>query len=146
MGIGRLIILAFAALMAAAPATASQQREAPARSSTARMEIERILNADNLDSSRMSPREVFDTISQIEQGRAPDDFWAAYQTHVMAWSNLASIVEIVELQSDESGLDGEAELTAAEDEVEATFDEVERIARRYGARLPAVPIDTRSIT
>lgn len=146
MGIVRLIILAFAVLLAATPATAVQQRETPARSSTARMEIERILNADNLDSSRLSPREVFDTISVIEQGRAPDDFWAAYQTHVMAWSQLADIVEIVALQSDESDLDGDTELTAAEDEVEATFDEVERIARRYGARLPAPPVDTRSIT
>lgn len=98
-----------------------------------RSEIERILAADNVDTSRLSEREVADVISEIKRGRAPEDFWVAYRAHVLAWERLAGIVE----KAGPSGSRFEdGELLKAEQAIEATFDEVERIARAYGARLP----------
>src|ERR1700710_1796224 len=139
----RPFILAFAALLAPAAAMAQQQdQEIVVRGDTARAEIERILNADNLDTSRLSPREVVEIMSGIERGRAPQDFWSAYLLHVQAWANLADAADSVQGQQDGPastfGLDG---LEAAETAVGTTFDEVERIARAYHARLPAPLVD-----
>ena len=143
----RPFILAFAALLAPAAAMAQQQdQEIVVRADTARAEIERILNADNLDTTRLSPREVVEIMSGIERGRAPQDFWSAYQLHVQAWANLADAADSVQGQQDGPastfGLDG---LEAAETAVGTTFDEVERVARAYHARLPAPLVDTRTI-
>src|SRR6195952_5997726 len=139
MTIIRIPILALAALLAPAAATAQeQQQDIVVHADTARAEIERILNADNLDTSRLSPREVVEIMSGIERGRAPQDFWSAYQLHVQAWANLADAADSVQGQQDGPastfGLDG---LGAAETAVGTTFDEVERVARAYHARLPA---------
>ena len=141
----RFLALAFAALlvpvqnMAAAPG-------ATAQNDSARSEIERILNEDNLDSARLSPRDVAETIAGIRRGHAPEDFWNAYQLHVRAWGRLADAVERAQRSSAESALGEEMEeVEAAARAVETTFDEVERIAGRYGARLPHPPVDTNSI-
>jgi len=147
MTIVRLLIPAFAALLAPAAAMAQEQgQEVVVRAETARAEIERILNADNLDTARLSPREVVEIMSGIERGRAPADFWRAYQLHVQAWASLVDAADSVQGQQDGPtatfGLDG---LEAAETAIGTTFDEVERIARQYHARLPAPLIDTRTI-
>jgi hypothetical protein len=85
-------------------------------------------------------------MSGIERGRAPEDFWAAYQRHVLAWARLAEAVDRVQHQQAVSAFaDGQSELEAAETAIGTTFDEVERIARSYHARLPAPLIDTRTI-
>ena len=147
MTIIRIPILALAALLAPAAATAQeQQQDIVVHAETARAEIERILNADNLDTVQLSPREVVEIMSGIERGRAPQDFWSAYQLHVQAWANLADAADSVQGQQDGPaatfGLDG---LEAAETAVGTTFDEVERVARAYHARLPAPLVDTRTI-
>jgi hypothetical protein len=99
-------------------------------------EIERILAADNVDTSKLSEREVADAIRRVKRGRAPQDFWLAYRAHVLAWERLADAVE-------GAGREGPRfkakEVVRAEQAIEATFDEVERIARSYGARLPTPP-------
>jgi hypothetical protein len=140
-------ILALAIALAPAAATAQEQEpEIVVRAETARAEIERILNADNLDTARLSPREAVDIMSGIERGRAPEDFWNAYQLHVQAWAELADAVESVRRLQGESasavGLDG---IERAEAAIGTTFDEVERIARAYHARLPVPLVDTRTI-
>ena len=141
----RMILLALAALLAPASALA-QDQEVVVRADTPRAEIERILNADNLDTARLTPREVSGIMSGIERGRAPEDFWTAYQLHVQAWANLADVVDRVQQQQAESALAaGLDELAAAETAIGTTFDEVERIARLYHARLPAPLVDTRTI-
>jgi uncharacterized membrane protein len=124
----RLLGLAALALMALdAPApVAAQDTEIVVRGDVARKEIQRILDADNLDTSRLSAAEVADAIGGIARGRAPEDFWTAYQTHVSAWNRLADA-------------QGSLETALAEQAVEATFDEVERVARLYGAVLPIPP-------
>jgi hypothetical protein len=147
MTILRVLILACAALLAPAAATAQgQEQDIVVRAETARAEIERILNADNLDTARLSPREVVEIMSGIERGRVPEDFWNAYQRHVQAWANLADAADSVQGQQDGPastfGLDG---LERAETTIGTTFDEVERIARQYHARLPAPLVDTRTI-
>lgn len=142
----RLIVLALAALPLVPAPAAVQERGTAVRGESARTEIERILNADNVDSSRLNPREVADTIATIERGEAPDDFWEAYQVHVRAWERLADAYEQIQSQAGSTFIDGLDELQAAEDDIDVTFDEVERIARSYGARLPAPPVDTQSIT
>jgi hypothetical protein len=141
----RILALAFALL---APMQAlAQQPGSAIQDATARTEIERILNADNLDTARLSPRDVADAIARIERGRAPEDFWSAYQLHVRAWSRLADAFERAQRQQGESTfVEGMEEVETAADAIESTFDEVERIARRYGARLPVPPVDTQTIT
>ena len=62
------------------------------------IEIERILEADNLDTSQLSPRDVVEIVSGIERGRAPQDFWDAYQLHVQAWTRLADMVDLIQRQ------------------------------------------------
>jgi hypothetical protein len=102
----------------------------------ARSEIERILDADNVDTSALEPREVAEAIAGIRRGRAPDDFWLAYRAHVDAWGRLADALDAAHTSR---GLKDIEAIGAAEEAIETTFDEVERIARRYGARLPTPP-------
>ena len=103
-------------------------------------EIERILEADNLDTTRLDPREVADAIAAIPRGRAPGDFWLAYRAHVLAWRRLADANDAARRVGAKEPEDAEAVIQAGQ-AIEATFDEVERIARRYGARLPTPPWD-----
>ena len=140
-----IILLALAALAAPA-AAAAQDQEVVVRGETARGEIERILEADNLDTARLDPSEVVEIIAGIARGGAPEDFWNAYQQHVLAWARLAEAVnEVRQHQADAAFADGQDELTAAAAAIGTTFDEVERIARVYHARVPRPPIDTRTI-
>lgn len=145
MALARFAILAL--LTALSPAAAgAQEQEIVVEAEAHRAAIERILEADNLDTGRMTPREVFETMSGIERGHAPDDFWTAYQAHLSAWERFAGLVEQVQRQYGESTfVEGMEELAAAENAVNTTFGEVTRIARRYGARIPVAPIDTQSI-
>ncbi|TMJ19465.1 MAG: hypothetical protein E6G92_06720 [Alphaproteobacteria bacterium] len=141
----RLLILVSAAFLLPAQACA-QEPDIVVQGDAARAEIERVLNADNLDTTRLSARDVVDIITGIPRGRAPEDFWNAYQLHVRAWSRLADAVERAQSAQGESTLgEGMEEVEAAEGAIETTFDEVERIATRYGARLPPPPVDTNSI-
>jgi hypothetical protein len=135
MRLVRLIVLAL--LPFAVPASASgPDADIVVRGDVSRSEIERILAADNVDTSRLSEREVADAVAEVARGRAPQDFWAAYQAHVRAWERLADAAEKPRREEGESRFEAE-ELVKAEQAIEATFDEVERIARSYGARLPA---------
>jgi hypothetical protein len=136
MRFARFVWLALLAL-APLPVAAAQENDVVVRGDAARMEIERILQADNLDTSQLGPREVTDIMASIPRGGAPEDFWQAYQTHVRAWERLTAAVETVQRQQGASTfVDGAEELADAEDAIGSTFDEVEQIARRYGARLP----------
>ena len=153
MRLVRPVLLAALAL-AAAPLTAQDRESVPApqaeqeivvRGESARREIERILREDNLTSSQPSPREVADTMAVISRGSAPQDFWTAYQTHVLAWQRYAEAVEQTPRVQNESSFGDEGQAAEAQQAIESTFVEVERIARRYGARLPAAPIDPRTI-
>ena len=133
-----LFIVVAGAVPAAAPSLPAAHTNA--QDEAARAEIERILEADNLDTGRLNPREVADTIASIARGRAPEDFWQAYQAHVRAWRQFAELVErAVRQQGESTFIEGEEELVAAERAIDTTFDEVERIARRYGARIPVQP-------
>ena len=145
----RNLKLAGVALIAllAAPATA-QPEQAPTDqvivrgNAVTRMEIERILNADNVDTGRLTPRQVADTIRAIPRGRAPGDFWTAYQAHVRAWQAMATAFERLErLANAKPSLqaDAMADLAEAQAGIESTFDEVERIAVRYGVAMPVPP-------
>ncbi|HYG48163.1 MAG TPA: hypothetical protein VD846_09515 [Allosphingosinicella sp.] len=137
MRFARLALLAVLALAAPAAATA-QEPDIVVEGGIERSEIERILAADNVDTSRLSEREVADIVAGVERGRAPKDFWLAYQAHVLAWQRLADAAEKARREQGESFFEAE-ELVKAEQAIDATFDEVERIARAYGARLP-VPL------
>ena len=127
-GVSLVVIL----LAAAAPAGSSAlaQSDVVVRADVAKAEIERILNADNLDTEAMDPREIADAIAASPRGRAPDDFWQAYQKHVDAWEDMAALTD-----GPDSGAD-DVELDSADRLINRTFDEVERIARSYGARMP----------
>ena len=124
----RFLAFALLALLALdSPASvAAQDTDIIVRGDVARKEIERILNADNLDTSRLSAADVAEAIGGIGRGRAPEDFWTAYEEHVAAWKRLADAR-------------GGLETALAEQAIEATFDEVERLARLYGAILPTPP-------
>ena len=126
---------ALAILAMQMPAVAAQQGDIVVRGDVARTEIERILRADNVDTSRLGAREVAEAIAAIERGRAPDDFWAAYQAHVRAWEQLADAEE-KGAKDFETGFGGTGEVAKAARAIDFTFDQVERIARDYGARLP----------
>jgi hypothetical protein len=128
----RLALLTLLALQLPATVTA-QQPDIVVHGGVERAEIERILAADNVDTSRLSEREVADIVGQVERGRAPEDFWLAYRAHVLAWRRLA---EAVEKAGPERST---AAVANAEQAIEASFDEVERIARSYRARLPTPP-------
>jgi hypothetical protein len=120
--LGALLLMAFQA----PAAFAAQGADIVVQGDVGRIEIERILDADNVDTSRLSDREVAEAMGGIDRGRAPDDFWAAYRAHVEAWNRLARANESLER-------------ALAEQAIETSFDEVERIARRYRARLPVPP-------
>ena len=128
----RLVLLALLALPMPA-AHAAQGPDIVVEGGVQRAEIERILTADNVDTSRLGEREVADIIGRVHRGRAPQDFWLAYRAHVVAWERLADAAESA--GQGESRFKAE-EIVKAEQAIDATFDEVERIARSYGARLP----------
>ena len=120
-----------------APAAAAQDQEIVVRGEIARMEIERILREDNLDTERLGADAVVDIMSAIQRGQAPEDFWEAYQAHLRAWRWYAEAETRIRAQGGAAFIDGLDEYEAAAEAIDSTFDEVERIARRYGARLPA---------
>lgn len=132
-------LFVLASMMLVAPIVqapvAAQDAEIVVRGDSSRMEIERILEADNVDTSRLNSREVANTIAGIARGRAPEDFWVAYRAHVEAWQRLAE-VELVEREKPFPTREGAEALSMAEQAIERSFDEVERIARRHGAQLP----------
>ena len=137
-----LALLALAAPLTAAAQVRQQGEDVVVNSAAARAEIERILNEDSRTSSQPTPREVVERMVVIARGRAPQDFWSAYQLHVQAWARYAGLVEQSgrSTQGDPSfGLDGDA--AEAQQAITTTFQEVERIARRYGARLPTPPVN-----
>jgi hypothetical protein len=113
-------------------------------------EIERILAADNLDSSKLSAREIADTIRAIPRGEAPDDFWAAYQAHVSAWRRAADAEDTLnKMDISESEIErASTALAEANMDIESTFAEVARIAESYGVAMPeppAAPFDENTI-
>ena len=116
------------ALGAISAPLAAQEPEIVVQAPLERLEIERILEADNLDLASMSPREVADAMALIPKGRAPDEFWARYQGHVRAWQWYAALAGDARVHGHD--------VLEAEATVNATFDDVERIALSYGARLP----------
>jgi hypothetical protein len=118
---------------------ASSPPDVVVRASAARPAIERILRADNLDVEHLPARDVADTMAEIARGGAPLDFWAAYQAHVRAWQDYAEAKERARQTSPtdiDNAPDGAA-IADARKRISSTFDLVERIARGYGARLPA---------
>jgi len=147
MRIVALAILSTLALSApvAAAAQDPESGEIVVNGEVARAEIERILREDNLDADRLSPREIVEIMSGIARGRAPQDFWTAYQAHLEAWQRYAAAIDqAAQQQGDPSfGLDSSA--GEAEQAISTTFNEVERIALRYGARLPAPRVNPREI-
>ena len=121
----RLAALAILALETPG-AVAAADTEIVVRGDAFRLEIERILDADNVDTSRLGARQVAEAMGAIDRGRAPEDFWKAYRAHVAAWNRMARS-------------EARLERALAEQAIDASFDEVERIARRYRARLPVPP-------
>ena len=117
-----------AALLALAIPVAAQEPEIVVEAPLPRTEIERILEAENLDLASMSPREVADAMARIPRGGAPDEFWTRYQGHVRAWHWYAALVGDERVHS--------RDISEAKYLVDATFADVERIAESYGARLP----------
>ena len=138
------LLAALAALTVPAAATA-QDQDIVVRGETARVEIERILNADNLDTAHLSTREVAEIMAGIARGGAPEDFWDAYQRHVQAWARLADAVDQAQTQQSESTFGQGSELADATAAIGTTFSEVERIARLYHAHLPPPRVDTSMI-
>ena len=132
----RSILVGVSIALLAPAAVVAQDQDKTVTAPSQLAEIRRILWADNVDTSNLTTREVADTIARIPRGSAPDDFWAAYQAHVFAWERLADLVDDPEAEDDE--------LAAAEEAVSTTFDEVERIARIYGARMPIPPAEQSS--
>ena len=125
--IGLICLAALPAVAPAAPQRVASGEEIIVRAPIARVEIERILGADNLDTVRDNPTSVAAIMSRIPRGRAPDDFWQAYERHVRAWERYGNSV------NDHAD---QTERMLAEHSINLTFDAVERIARRYGARMP----------
>ena len=110
------------------------------RGSAAQPAIERILNADNLEVDRLSPREVADTMAEISRGRAPADFWTSYQKHVRAWQDYANARDAARVVTSATDIDHRPDGLAIADarkRINTTFDEVEAVTRRYHARMPA---------
>jgi hypothetical protein len=111
------------------------------QSSAARPAIQRILEADNLDIERLPAGEVAARMREIGRGAAPVEFWTAYQEHVRAWADYAEAKERARqsdpLQVDDAP-DGRA-IAAARRRINATFDVVEAIAKRYQAWPPRTP-------
>jgi hypothetical protein len=143
----RIVRLALLALVAfgAPSAVAAQEQEIVVSGEVARAEIERILREDDLETERMSPREVAETMAAIQRGRAPQDFWAAYQTHLQAWQRFAAATEQASRQEGVQTFGLDTDTAEAERAVNSTFEEVRRIAQRYGARLPGPRVNPREI-
>jgi hypothetical protein len=118
--------------------SAVTEPEIVVRRSAAQPAIERILKADNLDIDRLSAREVSDRMKEIQQGASPDAFWQAYQAHVAAWTDYADALDAVsKLRPGEPRPAGsEWAVGRAKARINRTFETVELIARRYGARVP----------
>ena len=136
--IGRL--LCGLGLIVSAPVFSEPVAEVVVQNSAAKPAIERILNADNLDLDRLSTREVADAMAQIQRGRAPVDFWNAYQLHVRAWQDYADARDAARISTSPTDIDHRpdgAAIDNARKRINSTFDEVEAIARRYHARIPA---------
>ena len=137
-------LLALVAVPVAAQPSATEGTELVVRGdAVTRMEIERILNADNVDVSSLTARQVAEAIAAIPRGRAPRDFWTAYQAHVRAWADYAAAEErlgslgmSVKPQISERAMRAAAE---AEQATNSSFEEVERIAALYGVRMPTPP-------
>lgn len=117
-------------------ATAAPENMIIVRADLAQREIERILDLDNLEVELLHPREVAAAMADIERGRAPRDFWAAYQDHVRAWRRYAEASSSPLLGNSTPADDEAARRAEAKVAIETSFDEVERIARRYGALIP----------
>lgn len=100
--------------------------------------IERILSADNLDLESLAPREVAERMEEIAQGAAPNDFWIAYRAHVEAWSDYAAAIDAAARRApgEPAPAGSEWAVGEARTRINATFDEVERLARRRGATIP----------
>ena len=137
-----MVVAAF--LIGLSPVVANAQDEGiVVHGDAAKVEIERILNADNLNTGSLGARFVAETISGITRGRAPLDFWTAYQAHVRAWYGLANAEEQARGMPEDlaSAADSAALVVDAERQIAQTFDEVERIAISYGARMPVPPME-----
>ena len=133
------VVLAMFAVIGAPADAAPQSDEIVVTANPAITEIERILRLDNLDTVWLGPREVAETMDAITRGRAPEDFWIAYRTHVKAWRRLADATERARLKLGQPLSIDEDEVSAlarAELAIDLTFDEVERLAKRYGAKMP----------
>jgi hypothetical protein len=118
---------------------AAQPQEVVVTGNAARPAIERILNADNVDLDRLSVRQIADVMDVIHRGSAPLDFWLAYREHVQAWREYAEAKDRGQRGSP-TGIDQMSDSAAIVDarrRINSTFDKVEAIARRYGARVPA---------
>lgn len=118
-----------AALLALSAPAAGQEPEIVVEAPLHRTEIERILEADNLDLVSLTPHEVAETMARIPKGGAPDEFWARYQGHMRAWQWYAALKDDDRVHSHD--------VSEAKGLVNQTFADVERIAESYGARLPA---------
>lgn len=130
-------LAALGVLTLSAPAVAAaQEPDIVVRGGVYRQEIERILSADNVDTSRLPERRVTEIMVGIQRGRAPDDFWAAYSDHVDAWVRLANAIARARR---EPNVNTAEDVDKAEQGIVTTFDRVERIARRYGAHMPTPP-------
>ena len=127
-------LAAMVALTLWAPAVAAaQEPDIVVQGGVYRKEIERILAADNVDTSRLSERRVAEIMIGIRRGRAPEDFWAAYSDHVDAWVILANAIARAGREPNVSNL---AAVDKADAQIDTTFERVERVARRYGAHIP----------
>jgi len=124
----RPLLLGLFAAVPLSGGVAAQETEIIVEAPTLQHEIERILAADNLDPTNLTARQVADALEQIRRGGAPDDFWKSYRKHVAAWRRYADAEASPRLTY--------AEFRATERAINATFDEAERVALRYGARPP----------
>ena len=139
-----LTLIGFALLALTGAPTAAQPTDQSVGRGDAvtRSEIARILAADNVDVGQLTSRQIADRIRAIPRGRAPDDFWTAYQAHVRAWERFATVQERAQrLSSAKPALIERIanELAEANGAIESTFDEVERVARSYGVDMPVPP-------
>jgi hypothetical protein len=133
-----LLTLALFAVQSVPPA---KGEDIVVQSSAARPAIQRILEADNLDVDRLPAVEVAARMQEIRRGVAPADFWVAYQDHVRAWTDYAE-AKARARRSDPLQIDGAPDgraIAAARQRINATFDVVEAIAKRYGAWPPRTP-------
>jgi hypothetical protein len=135
--LGKHLCWLVAAAVMTSPSSSAEE-EVVVTASAARPAIERILSADNFDVDRMSMREVADAMDQIPRGGAPLDFWLAYREHARAWRDFADARDRSRRAShiDMNAQSDSAAIFGARQMIETTFDRVEDIARRYGARLP----------